>query len=87
MWGGGEKGLFLCVCVCVCVFMCFDIVLFCIFFDILLKLICVLFIIFQRFLGPLTTSEIILFVTLFNGFRPWTNVSKIYILDVVEILE
>ena len=37
--------------------------------------------------GPLTTSGIVLFVALFNDFRPWTNVRKIYILDVVGILE
>ena len=50
-----------------------------------LKLICVLFIIFQRFLGPLTISGIVLFVALFNGFRPWTNVGKISVLDVMGI--
>ena len=52
-----------------------------------LKLICILFIIFQRFLDPLTMSGIVLFVTLFIGFQPWTNVGKISVLDVVGDLE
>ena len=52
-----------------------------------LKLVCVLYVTFQRFLVPLTTSGIMLFVTLFNGFRPLTNDGKISVLDVVGILE
>ena len=80
--GRGEEGLCVCVCVCVCVF------LLCIFSVMQLKLICVFFIIFQRlFLGTPTKSGIMLLVTLFNGFRPWTNVGKISVLDVVGILE
>ena len=78
--GRGEEGFFLCVCVCVYVFLC-------IFSVMRLKLICVFFIIFQRFLGTPTRSGIMLFVTLFNGFRPWTNVGKIFVLDVLGILE
>ena len=53
-----------------------------------LKLICVLFIIFHRNLGPsrtVTTSGLVLFVALFNGFRSWTNVGRISVLDVVWI--
>ena len=74
--GRGEEGFFLCVCV-----------FFCAFSVMRLKLICVLFVIFQRFLGPATTSDIMLFVTLINGFRPLNNVRKISVLDVVGILE
>ena len=59
----------------------------CIFSVMQLKLICILFIIFQRFPGPPTTSGILLFVTLFNGFRVLTNVGKISVLDVMGILE
>ena len=74
MWGGWGKILYVCVYVFI--------------FSIMrLKIICVLYFIFQRFLGPPTTSGIMLFVTLFNGFRPWTNVGKISVLDVVGILE
>ena len=81
MWGGGEEGL--CVCVCVCVYV-FFMYLFCYTIETNLRF----FIIFQRlFLGTPTRSGIMLFVTLFNGFRPWTNVGKIFVLDVLGILE
>ena len=49
-----------------------------------------LFIIFQRNAGPsrtLTSSGAVLFVTLANGFQPWTNVRKISVLEVVGILD
>ena len=52
-----------------------------------LKLISVLFIISQRYLGALTTSGIALFVTLFNGFRPWTNAGKTSVSDAAGIPE
>ena len=86
MWGGGRK---VCVCMCVCVYVCMRgfFFFFCIFSVMLLKLICVLFITFQRFLGTPTRSGIMLFVTLFNGFRLWTNVGKAFVLDVLGVLE
>ena len=93
MWKGGGRVCFCvcaCVCVCVCIYVCVSVcvcVVCFIFSAMRLRLICVLFIIFQIFLGSLTTSGIMLFVTLFNGFRPWTNVGKISVLDVVGILE
>ena len=83
MWGGGRK-VCVGVCVCVCVCMCFFMYLFCYTIETNLRF----FIIFQRlFLGTPTRSGIMLFVTLFNGFRPWTNVGKIFVLDVLGILE
>ena len=56
MWRGGRKV----VCVCVCVL--------CIVSVMRLKLICVLLIVFQRFLGPPTTSGIMLVVTPLMAF-------------------
>ena len=55
MWGGWGKILYVCMCVYVFIFSIMR-----------LKIICVLYFIFQRFLGPPTTSGIMLFVTLFN---------------------
>ena len=49
-----------------------------------------LFFIFQRNLGLfriLATSGIELFVTVLNSFHSWTNVRKIYVLDVVAVLD
>ena len=88
MRGGERKGV-LCVCVCMCVcacvcfvfyflFLIFSFYIFQTIFSVmLLKLTCVLFIIFQRFLDSFTTFGIMLFVTLFNGFWPWTNDQEI----------
>ena len=80
--GRGEKGVvFVCVCVCVCVCVFKENVFFLHFLD---YLFCYTFETNLRFIYYiLTTSENMLFVVLFNGFRPWTNVGTISVLDVV----
>ena len=77
--GNGEEGF--CVCIYVFVYV-FFMYLFCYAIETNLRF----FVIFQRlFLGTPTRSGIMLFVTLFNGFWPWANVGKIFILDVLAI--